>query len=144
MPNWFLFSHCQKRILWAKFFCFEMSSSLKPLTLGCSHGQGHHSDDSKAANGENENERAWRGPPVFISVTPSQTQQEKAWKIQLGGRKLELLEAQENASTTVRRQTPSIARTERWHPSRLLERGHVVERMVQLLADGFALELLSV
>ena len=39
-------------------FLFETSSSFEPLTFGCNHGQGPHSYGSKAASGENENERA--------------------------------------------------------------------------------------
>lgn len=87
------------------FLLFETSSSCEPLTFGCNHGQGPQATCSKAASGENGNERAWRwGRPVFISVTQSQTQQ-KAWKIKPGGRTLELLEAHRSGGTTVRRQT---------------------------------------
>lgn len=48
-----------------------------------------------------------------------------------------------NIGTTVRRQT-SVLLGQRTAPCCLSERGHVVESMVQLLADSLVLELLSV
>lgn len=48
-----------------------------------------------------------------------------------------------SVGTTVRRQT-SVMLGQRAHPCCLSERGHVVESMVQLLADSLVLELLSV
>lgn len=59
-----------------------------------------------------------------------------------GGGNGELVEAHRSAGTTVRRQM-SVLPGQRAAPA-ASERGHVVESMVQLLADSFVLELLSV
>lgn len=75
----FVFMLSEKNHMSIIFLLFETSSSCEPLFWLQSRSRAAGSD-SKAASGENEmrGHEEDEGGPVFISVTQSQTQQQKA------------------------------------------------------------------